>query len=252
MRAHDDTDASPAVSGTSVLELDGVIKQYRDGEELIAAVAGVSIRVAAGEVVAVYGPSGSGKTTLLLLAAGLLAPDDGVVRFGGGDLAALSRAELTRHLRHHLGFVYQSAHLMSGVPAVENAAIKLLADGMGLREARGVAQGWLERLGLAHRLDHTPERLSGGERQRVAIARALVGSPRLILADEPTGNLDRRRGSEVLKLLVDLAREEDVAVLLVTHDPQAATLADRVYALRDGTLLEGAESTAVVSALPER
>lgn len=253
MHADDGTDpAAAAASGTSLLELDGVVKRYRDGEELITAVAGVSLAVAAGELVAIYGPSGSGKTTLLLLAAGLLAPDTGVVRFDGVDLAGFSDAERTQHLRHDLGFVYQSAHLMGGVPALENAAIKLLADGIGLRRARGVAQGCLERLGLGHRLDHTPERLSGGERQRVAIARALIGQPRLILADEPTGNLDARRGSEILDLMVELAREEHVAVLLVTHDPQAAALADRVFVLRDGKPLEGVDSAVGASVLPER
>lgn len=239
------------MSHTTLLDLDRVSKRYRDGDEVVTAVAGVSISVAAGEVVALYGPSGSGKTTLLLLAAGLLAPDEGVVGFEGVDLAALSSAELTDHLRLRLGFIYQSSHLMSGVPAVENAAVKLLAGGVGLREARGVAQGWLERLGLAHRLDHTPERLSGGERQRVAIARALVTGPRLILADEPTGNLDSRRGAEVLKILVDLARDEGVAVLLVTHDPQAVALADRVFGLRDGELQREHADSDIAMSLPQ-
>lgn len=233
-----------------VLELDEVGKRYRDAEEVVAAVDGVTITVAAGELVAIYGPSGSGKTTLLLLAAGLLAPDSGSVRFVGRDLATLSNAERTRYLRRDLGFIYQSPHLMSGVPAVENAAVKLLADGQSLPSARTAAHGWLERLGMAHRSDYTPEQLSGGERQRVAIARALVGGPRLILADEPTGNLDSRRGSEILELLADLAREQGAAVLLVTHDPQAATLADRVFALRDGRLLAddaGASSGAALT-----
>jgi putative ABC transport system ATP-binding protein len=241
-------DGLAAMLDVGVLELDEVAKRYRDAEEVVAAVDGVTITVAAGELVAIYGPSGSGKTTLLLLAAGLLAPDSGSVRFVGRDLATLSNAERTRYLRRDLGFIYQSPHLMSGVPAVENAAVKLLADGQSLPSARTAAHGWLERLGIAHRSDYTPEQLSGGERQRVAIARALVGSPRLILADEPTGNLDSRRGSEILELLADLAREQGAAVLLVTHDPQAATLADRVFALRDGRLLAddaGASSAAL-------
>jgi len=249
MRASKGAIGRLAMSPTSVLELNQVSKHYRDAEELVAVVEDVTISVAPGQVVALYGPSGSGKTTLLLLAAGLLTPDRGTVRFAGRDLDTLTNDERTRLLRRDLGFIYQSAHLMSGVPAVENAALKLLADGQSLRRARGVAQGWLERLGLAHRLEHTPERLSGGERQRVAIARALVGAPRLILADEPTGNLDSRRGLEILNLLVDLAQEGGAAVLLVTHDPQAAALADRVYALRDGRLLthEGVELATAVS-----
>jgi putative ABC transport system ATP-binding protein len=224
----------PAIS---VLELDRVAKLYHDADELVAAVDAVSLEVARGELVAIYGPSGSGKSTLLLIAAGLLAPDAGAVRFMGRDLAELSNAERTQYLRRDIGFVYQSAHLMSGVPAVENAAVKLLADGRSLKRARGAASEWLERLGMGHRLDHTPEELSGGERQRVAIARALIGAPRLILADEPTGNLDSRRGLEILTLLAGLAHEDDAAVLLATHDPRAATVADRVLALRDGRLL---------------
>jgi putative ABC transport system ATP-binding protein len=232
--------------GVSVLELEGVVKQYADVDEVVRAVDDVTLTIEPGNVLALYGPSGSGKTTLLLLAAGLLAPDRGIVRFAGRDLASLSAGELAAHQRREIGFVYQSAHLMSGVPAVENAAVKLLADGVSLRRARAVASEWLERLGLLHRLEHPPERLSGGERQRVAIARALVNGPRLILADEPTGNLDTRRGSQILRLLAGIAREHEAAVLLATHDPQAAAVADRVYGLRDGKLLEGDAAAALV------
>jgi putative ABC transport system ATP-binding protein len=224
--------------GERVLELDAIVKHYRDADEIVAAVDGVTLTVDAGEAVAAYGPSGSGKTTLLLLAAGLLTPDSGRVRVLGRDLAALSGAERTRQLRRDLSFIYQSAQLMNGVPAVENAAVKLLADGVSLRRARGIAEGWLVRLGLDRRLEYTPERLSGGERQRVAIARALASDPRLILADEPTGNLDSRRGMEILSLLAELAHDAGVGVLLVTHDPQAVTVADRVIAMRDGKLTD--------------
>lgn len=222
----------------SLLDLQGVIKHYDDVEEVVRAVDDVTLSVQAGQVVALYGPSGSGKTTLLLLAAGLLATDHGTIRFDGADLAKLSASQLADYQRRDIGFVYQSFHLMAGVPAVENAAVKLLADGVPLKEARAVATGWLERVGLAHRLNRTPERLSGGERQRVAIARALVNEPRLILADEPTGSLDTRRGGQVLQLLADIAREQSAAVLLVTHDPQAAGVADKVYGLRDGKLVD--------------
>jgi putative ABC transport system ATP-binding protein len=235
------------MSGASVLELDGVVKQYDDVDEVVRAVDDVTLAIEPGSVLALYGPSGSGKTTLLLLAAGLLVPDRGVVRFAGRDLASLSAGKLATHQRREIGFVYQSAHLMSGVPAVENAAVKLLADGVSLRRARAVASEWLERVGLLNRLEHPPERLSGGERQRVAIARALVNGPRLILADEPTGNLDTRRGSQILRLLAGIAREREAAVLLATHDPQAAAVADRVYGLRDGKLLEGDAAAALVS-----
>ncbi len=223
----------------SLLELDHVAKQYDDVDEVVRAVDDVTMAIAPGEVFALYGPSGAGKTTLLLLAAALLAADRGVVRFAGTDLASLNSSELARYQRREIGFIYQSARLMSGVPAIENAAVKLLADGVSLRDARSTACEWLERVGLRHRLSHTPERLSVGERQRVAIARALVNEPRLILADEPTGNLDTRRGLEILHLLAGIGHEQQAAVILATHDPQAAAVADRVYALRDGKLLDG-------------
>jgi putative ABC transport system ATP-binding protein len=227
------------VASVSVLQLEGVVKRYTDVEEVVRAVDRVSVSIEAGEMLALYGPSGSGKTTLLLLAAALLDPDEGRVLFAGGDLASMSSSEIIDYQRRDIGFIYQSFHLMTGVPATENAAVKLLADGVSLRDARSVAASWLERVGLDHRLEHVPERLSGGERQRVAIARALVNKPRLILADEPTGSLDSRRGLEILRLLAGIAHEQRAAVLLVTHDPQATMIADRVYGLRDGKLFEG-------------
>jgi putative ABC transport system ATP-binding protein len=221
----------------AVLELDGVVKHYAGfGGEVVRAVDGVTLCIRPGEIVALHGPSGSGKSTLLMLAAALIAPDDGVVSCDGRDLATFSGAEAADYLRRTIGFVYQSFHLMAGVPAVENAAIKLLADGVPLAEARRATTPWLERVGLASRLNHTPERLSGGERQRVAIARALVNEPRVILADEPTGSLDSQRGREILTMLAEIAREQHAAVLLVTHDAQAAAIADRVCTLRDGKL----------------
>jgi putative ABC transport system ATP-binding protein len=221
----------------AVLELDGVVKHYSTfGGEVVRAVDSVTLAVQPGEIVALHGPSGSGKSTLLMLAAGMLAPDAGVVRFEARDLAALSAGELADYQRRKIGFVYQSFHLMAGVPAVENAAIKLLADHVSLGSARRAAIPWLERVGLAGRVHHTPDKLSGGERQRVAIARALVNEPRVVLADEPTGSLDTQRGEEILVMLADIAREQRVAVVLVTHDPQATAVADRVCTLRDGRL----------------
>jgi putative ABC transport system ATP-binding protein len=241
-----DPDASP---GPAQLELRDVVKHYPGGEEAVRAVDGVELTVAPAEFVALYGPSGSGKTTLLLLAAAVLRPDAGTVRFDGRDLTAMSGAETADYQRRDIGFIYQSFHLMSGVPAIENAAIKLLAGRVPLSEARRAAVPWLERVGLGKRLDHVPERLSTGERQRVAIARALVGQPRLILADEPTGNLDTRRGAEILTLLAQICREQNAAVLLVTHDPQAAAIADRVHTLRDGKLVE--EAAPIASEPPD-
>ena len=171
---------------------------------------GVSLTVAPGELVALYGPSGSGKTTLLLLTAGLLAPDRGSVWFGQREVSSLPAAEGARFRRREVGFVFQSFHLMAGATALDNAALKLLGDGWTLRDARRVTRPWLERVGLGERAEHTPDKLSMGERQRVAIARALAGEPRLLLADEPTGSLDSKRGREVLALLRDLCRERGI------------------------------------------
>jgi ABC-type lipoprotein export system ATPase subunit len=233
------------VIGVSVrrLELCDVVKHFPATGEVVRAVDGVSLTVAPGELVALYGPSGSGKSTLLLLAAGLLRPDAGTIRFGTLDVGALGEGEVD-YQRREIGFISQSYDLLPGVPAVENAAVKLLADRVPLSRARRLAIPWLERVGLGARLDHTPERLSGGERQRVAIARALVNEPGLILADEPTGNLDSRRSQDVLALLRSIGRERQAAVLLVTHDPQAAAFADRTLLLRDGRLEIGAPPVA--------
>jgi putative ABC transport system ATP-binding protein len=224
----------------SGLELHAVVKHYASGGEVVRAVDGVTLTVAPGEVVALYGPSGSGKTTLLLLAAGLVAPDAGAVRFDDCDLARQSQEEAAVYQRRDVGFVSQSFDLLPGVPALDNAAVKLLADRVPLAAARREARPWLERVGLGHRLHHLPAQLSGGERQRVALARALANGPRLVLADEPTGNLDTARGAEVLALLTRVSRERGAAVLLVTHDPQAAAVADRMVSLRDGQLASSA------------
>lgn len=224
------------------LRLREVVKEYPTAGEVVRAVDGVSLCVAPGEMVALCGPSGSGKSTLLLLAAGLLSPDEGSIHFGRTDVTALSPAAAADYQRHDVGLVSQTVDLFPGVPAIENAAIKLLADRVPLREARRAAVPWLERVGLGNRLDHTPDQLSGGERARVAVARALVNTPRLLLADEPTANLDTRRGLEVVELLAAVGREHGAAVLLVTHDMEAAALADRVETLRDGRLeTSGAE-----------
>jgi putative ABC transport system ATP-binding protein len=223
-----------------MLELERVVKRYRRGGEHVRAVDDVSLRLQAGEMLALHGPSGSGKTTLLLLIATLLSPDEGEIRFDGHALSSLSENQACEYLHRDVGFVYQSPQLMPRVSALENAAIKLVLGGMGTRRAQARALPWLERVGL-RREDHamqTPEQLSGGERQRVAIARALVGEPRLILADEPTGNLDSARSREIVELLRSISHERGAAVLLVTHDIEAARIADRRCTLRDGRLVE--------------
>jgi len=220
----------------AALQLENVVKHYRGTAEEVPAVDGISLALAPGEVIALQGPSGSGKTTLLLLSAGLLQPDGGLVRYCGQDISAFSEPRACDYLLWDVGFIYQSFHLLPRVSAIENASIKLLLGGAGTREAQARARPWLERVGLGDRLEHTPEQLSGGERQRVAIARALACEPRLILADEPTGNLDSARSREVVELLRQIARERGASVLLVTHDAEVAVLADRRHHVRDGKL----------------
>ncbi len=221
-----------------MLELERVIKHYRGDHEHVRAVDGVDLRVARGEMVALHGPSGSGKTTLLLLIAALLAPDEGTIRFAGRELTSLSEAQASDYLHRDVGFVYQSPQLMARVSALENASIKLVLGGMGTREAHSRTREWLARVGLGGHLHRTPEQLSGGERQRVAIARALAGEPSLVLADEPTGNLDTVRSGEIVRLLHSIAHERGAAVLFVTHDAEAAAIADRCLEMRDGRLSE--------------
>ncbi len=221
-----------------MLVLEDVVKHYRGEGEEVRAVDGVSLRINAGEMVALHGPSGSGKTTLLMLIAALLKPEAGAILYQGIDHASLSEQQACEYQLRDLGFIYQRFRLMPRVSAVDNACRKLILGGVGAREARERAVPWLERVGLTNRLTHTPEKLSGGERQRVAIARVLAGEPKLILADEPTGSLDSARSQEIMQLLHSLAHERQGAVLLVTHDLDAAAIADRRYTLRDGKLTD--------------
>ena len=227
----------------SALELREVVKHYRAGEEVVKAVDNVSLTVAPGELVALYGPSGSGKTTLLLIAAALLEPDSGRVLFEERDISSLSAREGARYRREEVGFVFQSFHLLAGATTLNNAALKLMAGGPSLHEAQEAVRPWLERVGLGHRIEQRASKLSMGERQRVAIARALTGDPRLLLADEPTGNLDSVRTREILELLREICHERDIPGLLVTHDLQAQRFVDRVLTLRDGHLNRGLTPT---------
>jgi putative ABC transport system ATP-binding protein len=222
-----------------MLELRGLVKHFPVASgPPVRAVDGVSLSVAGGEFVALYGPSGSGKTTLLMLIAALLRPDAGSVALGDLEISKLTDREAANYRLHELGFVRQSLNLIAGATATDNAALKLMGTDVGSREARRRIEPLLERLGLAERATHRAEQLSMGERQRVMIARALSTDPKLLLADEPTGSLDTERSRQVLALLADTCRERAVAVMLVTHDPQAAAFADRVYALRDGRLTD--------------
>jgi putative ABC transport system ATP-binding protein len=224
----------------STLELQNLRKEYSTAGETIRAVDGVSLTLDSSEFVALYGPSGSGKTTLLLMAAGLAVPDGGRVFFDGRDIGELSERDSSHYRLKDVGFVFQSFHLIPHTSALDNATIKLTGAGYTLREAREAAMPWIERVGLAARAEHTPEQLSMGERQRIAIARALVNEPRLLLADEPTGNLDSKRSHEILALMREVCHERGIPGLLVTHDLEAAQHVDRVHTMKDGRLVEGA------------
>jgi putative ABC transport system ATP-binding protein len=182
-----------------------------------------------------------------MLIAALLSPDSGSIVFGGRDIARLSAGEAAAYRRHEVGLVSQEFHLIPGATALDNALIKLPVLGFSLREARARTLPWLERVGLAGRAGHTPERLSMGERQRVTIARALAAEPRLLLADEPTGNLDSARTNEILTLLREICRERELPGLLVTHDSDAVEFVDRVQTLRDGRLFDGSEARLAAS-----
>jgi putative ABC transport system ATP-binding protein len=218
-----------------VLELAGVVRTY-PGAPPVRALDGVDLAVSSGEWVAIVGPSGSGKSTLLNIMGGLDMPTEGTVRIDGHDVSRLTDERLSALRGHALGFVFQSFHLLRSLTAVENVATGLTYRGLPARVRRARAAAALARVGLGHRLDHRPAQLSGGESQRVAIARALVGDPALVLADEPTGNLDSRTGAEILGLFADLHRE-GATIALITHDEDIARAAPRRLHVRDGRVV---------------
>jgi ABC-type lipoprotein export system ATPase subunit len=219
-----------------LLRFESVSKRYTAGTRDVVALDGVSLSVSEGELVALVGKSGSGKSTLLHLAGGLDVADAGTVHLGERDLGALAIAERSKLRRREIGFVFQLFHLIPTLTVLENVDLPLLLDG-ARRGERG--RELLERVGLGPRADHLPGELSGGEMQRAAVARALVARPKLLLADEPTGNLDSATGEDVLRLLREEVRQEGTALLMVTHDEDAAARADRVHRLVDGRISEG-------------
>ena len=216
-----------------LLSCERVSKLYSLGRSTVRALQGVDLTIDSGEFLALVGPSGSGKSTLLHIMGGLDGPSDGRVRYRDQDLSQLDGTQLADWRGEHVGFVFQTFQLVPTLTALENAALPLLFRGVSPQERQERARAMLDRVGLVERLDHRPSELSGGEQQRVALARALVGEPELILADEPTGNLDAATGQTILELLKGL-HDAGMAVVLATHDPEAASSADRAVRLYDG------------------
>ncbi|HUN27459.1 MAG TPA: lipoprotein-releasing ABC transporter ATP-binding protein LolD [Steroidobacteraceae bacterium] len=228
-----------STSAAAVLEASAVHKSFRQGPVTLEVLRGVNLLVAAGERLAIVGASGSGKTTLLQILGGLDQPSSGRVLIDAEDIHGLKEEARGRLRNRALGFVYQFHHLLPEFSALENVAMPLLVRRVPVAEARARARSLLERVGLAERLSHRPHQLSGGERQRAAVARALVTEPRIVLADEPTGNLDGANAAQVFALMLELNRERGTSLVVVTHDPRLAARMDRTLTLEQGTLVAG-------------
>lgn len=221
-----------------VLQANNVTKQYQMGEVTVNALAGVGFTVSKGEFVAVMGPSGSGKSTLLHLLGGLDEPSEGEITLAGQPITKLSDNAVTIVRRRKVGFIFQFYNLLPTLTAEENVGLPLLIDGQRLQPYRQKIQDLLAMVGLGDRLDHRPDQMSGGQQQRVAIARAFVNDPEIVLADEPTGNLDSKSGTAILELLRRSCDELEQTIVMVTHDPRAASYADKVVFLKDGEVVK--------------
>lgn len=219
-----------------LIALRAVTKTYRQGTEEVKALQKVDLDIADGEFVAVTGKSGCGKSTLLHVIGGLEGISAGSIRFRGKDLSGFREEQLTRYRRDQVGIVFQSFNLMPLLTMMENVALPQILRGTPSHEALRLAEGWLDRVNLRHRRDHKPHQVSGGEMQRAAVARALINQPALLLADEPTGNLDSANASQVLQLFAELQRQENLTVVMVTHALEAAQYADRIIRMQDGRL----------------
>ena len=233
----------------AIVEARGLTKVYGSGDNAVIALDHVDLSVDPGEFVAVMGPSGCGKSTLLNLVGGLDRPSDGQVIIDGTDIATMSDTQVTRMRRRSLGFVFQFFNLIPVLTVTENAALPLTLDGVAEPVARSKATEWLNRVGLGSRLGNRPDQLSGGQQQRVAVARALATDPALVLADEPTGNLDTKSADEIADLLRQAAEEWGRAVVMVTHDPRIASHAGRIVFMRDGKIVDDVRVTGDAAAV---
>ena len=234
--------ATAASGGSYDVRVEGVSRTFRSAGSVVHAVRDVSLEIPQGQFIAVVGRSGSGKTTLLNLIAGLDRPDSGAVFVGAAEVSRFSERELTQYRRHTIGFVFQSFGLLPLLSAAENVELALRIAGAGMRERSERTQELIEQVGLTRRADHRPYELSGGEQQRVAVARALANRPRIVIADEPTGELDSTTGAQIFQLLRDVA-SGGVTVITATHDPFVIDHVDRVEELEDGMLLPPARRT---------
>jgi putative ABC transport system ATP-binding protein len=222
----------------TIVQCENLTKIYGKGETTVTALNSLNLTINPGEFVTVMGPSGCGKSTLLHLLGGLDRPSNGRVLLNGQDVSQMDDGQITEIRRRQMGFIFQFFNLIPVLTAVENAALPLVLDGVKQKEAHAKATDWLQKVGLGDRLNNRPDQLSGGQQQRVAVARALVAEPALILADEPTGNLDTRSSDDIAMLLRRIADEWGRAVLMVTHDPRIAAYADRIIFLKDGKIVD--------------
>ncbi len=226
---------------TTVLESIGLRREYRVGRDAVVALGGVDFAVQQGEFVAIIGPSGCGKSTLLNLLGGLDQPSAGKVLLDGNDLASFHEEQLADIRRQKMGFIFQRHDLFPVLTARENIEFPLLLGGKNLEQRKNRSDELLKRIGLWEKADHLPDELSGGQQQRVGIARALANDPLILLADEPTGNLDSATGAEIIDILIGLTRNQGLTLVMVTHDPEVAQQADRILTLRDGYLVKETE-----------
>jgi putative ABC transport system ATP-binding protein len=222
----------------ALIELKAVSKDYRIGDETLHALADVNLTVKSGEFIAIIGPSGSGKSTLANIIGGLDQPDAGIVTVEGADLARAGDRQLSEYRNKHIGFVFQAFNLQSTYTALENVMLPLVLSGMSKKDRHARAEECLKAVGLGERMKHKPTELSGGQRQRVSIARALAAKPSIIIADEPTGNLDSAKGAEIMELLQSL-NKQGITLIIITHDMEIARRAGRILTIKDGAMKEG-------------